>query len=50
MGPGLDDPLAGYLPPQPDDANGAGLWLVRQLTHGLGFLASPRRCTTRLWI
>jgi anti-sigma regulatory factor (Ser/Thr protein kinase) len=50
-GPGFDDPLAGYLPPRHDDAaNGTGLWIARQLTSHVEFLASPRGFTTRLWI
>jgi hypothetical protein len=27
-GPGLDDPLAGYLPPRPGHPAGAGLWVA----------------------
>jgi anti-sigma regulatory factor (Ser/Thr protein kinase) len=49
-GPGLDDPLAGYLPPTPDADDGAGLWVARQLTHRLELLTSPAGLTTRLWI
>jgi anti-sigma regulatory factor (Ser/Thr protein kinase) len=30
-GPGLRDPLAGYLPPDPTKLGGRGLWLARQL-------------------
>jgi anti-sigma regulatory factor (Ser/Thr protein kinase) len=47
-GPGLDDPLAGYLPPRP--GRGAGLWVARQLTRRLEMLSSERGLTTRLWI
>jgi anti-sigma regulatory factor (Ser/Thr protein kinase) len=49
-GPGFDDPLAGYLPPQQGQRHGGGLWMVRQLTRDVEFLASPRGFTTRLWI
>jgi hypothetical protein len=49
-GQGFADPLAGYLPPPDKDANASGLWVVRQLTRRLEFLASPRGFTTRLWI
>jgi anti-sigma regulatory factor (Ser/Thr protein kinase) len=49
-GPGFDNPLAGYVPPKHDTANGNGLWVVRQLTHRVEFLRSPRGFTTRLWI
>jgi anti-sigma regulatory factor (Ser/Thr protein kinase) len=49
-GPGIDDPLAGYLPPQYEDSKGRGLWMVCQLTRRVEFLASPRGFTVRLWI
>jgi anti-sigma regulatory factor (Ser/Thr protein kinase) len=49
-GPGFDDPLAGYIPPQQEDGKGTGLWIVRQLVHDVEFLASSRGFTTRLWI
>jgi anti-sigma regulatory factor (Ser/Thr protein kinase) len=49
-GPGFDDPLAGYLPPQDDAGNGTGLWIVRQLVNDVEFLRSPRGFTSRLWI
>jgi anti-sigma regulatory factor (Ser/Thr protein kinase) len=49
-GPGFDDPLAGYIPPPQENANGTGLWVVRQLTHRLEFLTSPQGFTTRLWV
>jgi anti-sigma regulatory factor (Ser/Thr protein kinase) len=47
-GPGLDDPLAGYLPPRP--GRGAGLWVARQLTRELDMLSTERGLTMRLWI
>jgi len=34
-GPGLDDPLAGYLPPRPERARGTGLWVARRLVRRL---------------
>jgi anti-sigma regulatory factor (Ser/Thr protein kinase) len=46
-GPGLDDPLAGYLPPRP--GSGAGLWVARQLTRRLEMISTGRGLTTRLW-
>ncbi|MEA2319320.1 MAG: hypothetical protein QOD44_3509 [Solirubrobacteraceae bacterium] len=49
-GPGLDDPLAGYLPPRAGHARGAGLWVARQMTRRLEMLSSERGLTTRLWI
>jgi anti-sigma regulatory factor (Ser/Thr protein kinase) len=49
-GSGLDDPLAGYVPPRRDRAGGAGLWVARQLTSRLELLATPGGgLTTRLW-
>jgi anti-sigma regulatory factor (Ser/Thr protein kinase) len=49
-GPGLDDPLAGHLPPGHADVQGAGLWVARQLTSRLDLLSSDRGLTTRLWV
>jgi anti-sigma regulatory factor (Ser/Thr protein kinase) len=49
-GSGLDDPLAGYLPPRPGHAQGAGLWVARQMTRRLEMLSSERGLTTRLWV
>jgi hypothetical protein len=48
-GPGIEDPLTGYLPPRPGHADGAGVWVARQLTHRLDFLPSPEGLTVRLW-
>jgi anti-sigma regulatory factor (Ser/Thr protein kinase) len=48
-GPGLDDPLAGYLPPRPGHGGGAGLWVARQATTRLEMLSTERGLTTRLW-
>jgi hypothetical protein len=47
-GSGLDDPLAGYLPPRP--GHGAGLWVARQLTRRLDMVSTERGLTTRLWV
>jgi anti-sigma regulatory factor (Ser/Thr protein kinase) len=49
-GPGLDDPLAGYVPPGSHDAGGAGLWVARQMTRRLDMLSTERGLTTRLWV
>jgi anti-sigma regulatory factor (Ser/Thr protein kinase) len=49
-GPGFDDPLAGYLPPRPGDVKGRGLWLARQITDEVEFLAAPQGFTARIWI
>jgi anti-sigma regulatory factor (Ser/Thr protein kinase) len=49
-GPGLDDPVAGYVPPGSDRASGAGLWVARQVTRRLDMLSTERGLTTRLWV
>ncbi len=49
-GAGFDDPLAGYLPPDPGRAKDTGLWLVRQLTKRLEFRRSPEGFTARVWV
>jgi anti-sigma regulatory factor (Ser/Thr protein kinase) len=49
-GPGFDDPLAGFLPPRPGHADGAGLWVARQLTRQLELMPSPQGATVRLWV
>jgi anti-sigma regulatory factor (Ser/Thr protein kinase) len=49
-GPGIDDPLAGFLPPRPGHADGAGLWVARQLTRQLELVPSPQGASVRLWI
>jgi anti-sigma regulatory factor (Ser/Thr protein kinase) len=48
-GPGIDDPLTGYLPPRPGHAGGAGLWVARQLTRQLDLVPAPHGQTVRLW-
>jgi anti-sigma regulatory factor (Ser/Thr protein kinase) len=49
-GPGIDDPLAGFMPPRPRHADGAGLWVARQLTRQLELVPSPHGATVRLWV
>jgi anti-sigma regulatory factor (Ser/Thr protein kinase) len=50
-GRGLEDPLAGYLPPGAGAGHGGGLWVARQLTRRLDFVASPEGgLTVRLWV
>jgi anti-sigma regulatory factor (Ser/Thr protein kinase) len=49
-GPGLDDPLAGYLPPKTDHGRGSGLWTARQLTSRLELIPSADGLTVRLWL
>jgi anti-sigma regulatory factor (Ser/Thr protein kinase) len=49
-GVGLDDPLAGYLPPRENGPGRAGLWVARQSVRRLEHLAaSGGGLTTRLW-
>ena len=49
-GPGLDDPLAGYIPPRPEKARGTGLWVARQLVRRLELLDNTPGLTVRLWL
>jgi anti-sigma regulatory factor (Ser/Thr protein kinase) len=49
-GVGLDDPFAGYLPPQSEDVPGAGLWVARQLCWRVDLLSSPLGLSVRLWL
>jgi anti-sigma regulatory factor (Ser/Thr protein kinase) len=49
-GPGLHDPLAGYLPPRPEHPRGAGLWVARRLVRRLELLDDPHGLTVRLWL
>lgn len=49
-GEGLDDPLAGYLPPPPLAPQGAGLWVARQLTARLDLRSTPDGLTVQLRI
>jgi hypothetical protein len=48
-GPGLDDPLAGYVPPR-RRRDPTGLWNARQLTKQLDLLSSDSGLTVRLWV
>jgi anti-sigma regulatory factor (Ser/Thr protein kinase) len=49
-GPGLDDPLVGYMPPDPEQGAGAGLWIARQLTSRFEMVSSADGLTARLWV
>ena len=49
-GPGLDDPLAGYLPPRPERARGAGLWVARRLVRRLELVDNRPGLNVRLWL
>ena len=49
-GAGLDDPLAGYLPPRLAQRGSAGLWIARQATSAVELLRSDAGgLTVRLW-
>jgi anti-sigma regulatory factor (Ser/Thr protein kinase) len=49
-GPGLDDPLAGYLPPRLGQMGGAGMWIARQFARRLDVFDSGPGLVVRLWI
>jgi anti-sigma regulatory factor (Ser/Thr protein kinase) len=49
-GGGLDDPLAGYIPPTADQAAGAGLWVARQMTSRLELISGDDGLSVRLWV
>ena len=49
-GPGLEDPLAGYLPPRPERARGAGLWVARRLVRRLELIDNRPGLNVRLWL
>jgi hypothetical protein len=50
-GAGLDDPVAGYVPPREDSCDPAGLWVARQLAHRVELFPTPGGgLTTRLLV
>jgi anti-sigma regulatory factor (Ser/Thr protein kinase) len=49
-GPGLDDPLAGYIPPGQSAGRGSGLWVARQLVSRLELIALEPGLKVRLWL
>jgi anti-sigma regulatory factor (Ser/Thr protein kinase) len=49
-GPGLDDPLAGYLPPGRAPGAGSGLWIARRLVSRLELIQREPGLTARLWL
>lgn len=48
-GPGLDDPIAGYLPPDSERGDPAGLWVARQLAARVDLHPGPDGLTVRIW-
>jgi anti-sigma regulatory factor (Ser/Thr protein kinase) len=48
-GPGFDDPLAGYLVPDEDRQQGAGLWIARQMAWLVEVLPASPGVAVRLW-
>jgi anti-sigma regulatory factor (Ser/Thr protein kinase) len=49
-GPGIDDPLAGYLPPGRKPGAGTGLWVTRQLVSRLELIPREPGLTARFWL
>lgn len=49
-GPGIDDPLAGYIPSTAGGEAGGGLWVARQLTRRLDLISTGSGLTARLWV
>ena len=49
-GSGLDDPLAGYVPPTPGKSGGEGLWIARRLVSRLELIPADPGLTVRLWL
>jgi anti-sigma regulatory factor (Ser/Thr protein kinase) len=49
-GPGLHDPLAGYVPPGESAGRGSGLWVARQLVSRLELIALEPGLKVRLWL
>jgi anti-sigma regulatory factor (Ser/Thr protein kinase) len=47
-GPGIDDPVAGYLAPR--EGAGTGLWVARQLAWRVECFHSARGFTVRMWL
>jgi anti-sigma regulatory factor (Ser/Thr protein kinase) len=49
-GPGLNDPLAGYIPPGQSPGRGSGLWVARQLVSRLELIPLEPGLKARLWL
>lgn len=48
-GPGLHDPIAGYVPPSTDTSGGRGLWLARSLSDDAAVAAAGPGTRIRLY-
>jgi anti-sigma regulatory factor (Ser/Thr protein kinase) len=49
-GPGIGDPLVGWVPPHPGHVGGAGLWVARQLSRQLELVPASNGFSVRIWI
>jgi anti-sigma regulatory factor (Ser/Thr protein kinase) len=49
-GSGFEDPLAGYIPPKPEQRAGRGLWIARQISADLELFRSDSGFTARIWV
>jgi anti-sigma regulatory factor (Ser/Thr protein kinase) len=49
-GPGLDDPLAGYLPPASGEQGQRGLWLARRLVSRVELIPAEPGLIVRMWL
>jgi anti-sigma regulatory factor (Ser/Thr protein kinase) len=50
QGPGLDDPFAGYVPPESGEPGRRGLWVARQLVSRLELIPAEPGLIARLWL
>jgi anti-sigma regulatory factor (Ser/Thr protein kinase) len=48
QGGGVQDPLAGLVPPKPSASTGMGLWIVRQLSDSFAISADDQGTTVRI--
>jgi anti-sigma regulatory factor (Ser/Thr protein kinase) len=49
-GPGIDNAMAGFLPPRAAPGRGAGLWIARQLVTQVDVITTDAGATVRLWL
>jgi anti-sigma regulatory factor (Ser/Thr protein kinase) len=49
-GPGIDDPLTGYMPPREGAVGGFGMWVARQSTERMELVTSADGLSVRLWV